>query len=382
MADFQQIGDTLSEKYQSKVQAFLAIQPGKVQIMEELPADSSRKTHLFERGNWLVHGQQVHPKTPGYLPPISKAYPANRLGLAKWLVDGKNPLTARVIVNRFWEQIFGNGLVTTLEDFGTQGDKPSHPALLDQLALTFVEEHQWRVKSLLKQIVLSNTYQQTSKVTAALLEKDPYNKYLARSPRYRLSAEAIRDQALRISGLFNPTLFGPSVMPYQPEGVWNVIRHAARWEKDTTGQQYRRAIYTFWRRVSPYPSMLTFDVPSRELCVSRRIRTNTPLQALVTLNDPVYVEAASALATRMIKDGGATVDKQIQYGFQLTLLRTPDETTLNNLIDFYHTTVSKQQQLSAAKAQFINQTTDKTNLQAMEQVASVLLNLDEVLMRN
>ncbi len=375
LASFRQSGDTVSLAYKSQLEAYLGIQPGMVQVMEEMPADSSRTTQIFIRGNWLMHGDTVQPDTPDHLPSMPEDYPKNRLGFAKWLVDGNNPVTARVIVNRFWEQMFGTGLVVTVEDVGTQGQKPSHPELLDWLSNQFVEEYNWSVKTLLREIVLSDTYRQSSKVTPELIEKDPANALLARGARYRLSAEAIRDQALVISGLFNPKLYGPSVMPYQPDGVWNVIRHVDRWEVDTQGDQYRRALYTFWRRVSPYPSMLTFDAPSRELCISRRIRTNTPLQALVTLNDPVFVEASEALAKKMIEEGGETISSQIQYGFQRALMRVPDEERLNYLLDFYESTRDKYSAANEDAAE------EYAEMQAMINVANVLLNLDEVVMK-
>lgn len=375
LKSFEQSGDTVSSEYQSQLEAFLDVRPGMVQVMEEMPADSSRETKIFIRGNWLMHGEKVNADTPDYLPPMAGDYPKNRLGFAKWLVDGKNPVTGRVIVNRFWEQIFGSGLVTTVEDVGTQGQKPTHPELLDWLSNQFANEYKWSVKSLLKTIVLSSTYRQSSKVTPELLEKDPANYLLARGSRYRLSAEAIRDQALVISGLFNPESYGPSVMPHQPDGVWNVIRHVDRWEKDTLGNQHRRALYTFWRRVSPYPSMMTFDAPSRELCVSRRIRTNTPLQALVTLNDPVYVEASEALADRMTQEGGETTASQIQYGFQRALMRPPNEERLKYLLEFYESTKEKYRETNAEAGEaFLER-------QAMINVANVLLNLDEVVMK-
>jgi hypothetical protein len=379
---FKSKGDTVSAAYKKALENYLKIKPGLVQIMRELPDSNKRVSKVFERGNWLAHGKTVAPATPKFLPAAPDNYPANRMGLAKWLVDGNNPLTARVFVNRIWEQIFGNGLVTTIEDFGTQGQAPSHPELLDWLANEFVNNHQWRLKQLLKQIVLSKTYQQSSKISPQLLELDPYNYLLARGARFRLSAEAIRDQALVVSGLFNPKVYGPSVKPHQPEGVWNVIRHVDRWHKDSTGNQYRRGIYTFWRRVSPYPSMITFDVPSREVCVSRRIRTNTPLQALVTLNDPVYVEASEALAKRMMEEGGIQLKDQIAYGYQLVLMKNPDELSLNELLNFYQSTIQKYQQKEEASPTFINyKVSDNAAYQAMINVANVLLNLDEVIMK-
>lgn len=358
----EEVKDSLSEEYQDLIRQHIAIMPGSVQIMEETEEADRRTTRVFIRGNWLAHGDTVEAETPAFLPPSS--YSKDRLGLAKWLVDGKNPLTSRVIVNRFWEQIFGNGLVYSLEDFGTQGMKPTHPALLDYLALRFEMEHKWSVKSLLKEILMSRTYRQSSAIGPELLERDPYNYLLARGPRYRLSAENIRDQALAVSGLLNPKVYGPSVKPYQPEGVWNVIRHVDRWQTAEDGDQHRRGLYTFWRRVSPYPSMLTFDAPSREICVSRRIRTNTPLQALVTMNDPVFVEASEALALRMMREGGEDAEEQIKYGYKLAMMKDPDVKRMQVLLDLYE------------KSKGIG------DFESMALVANVILNLDEVIMKS
>ncbi|NNE34032.1 MAG: DUF1553 domain-containing protein [Rhodothermales bacterium] len=374
--------DTLTEEYRKRVKEYLEIIPGRVPVMQELPGDSSRTTRVFVKGNWLVHGDSVEPDLPDFLPGLLDEYPRNRLGLAKWLVDGRNPLTARVIVNRFWERLFGRGLVETVEDFGSQGSRPTHPELLDWLAVRFAKDNGWSVKSLLKDIVLSATYRQSSSTTPEVVRRDPDNDFLARAPRFRLSAEQIRDQALAISGLLNPKVYGPSVMPYQPDGVWNVIRHAAKWETDSAGDQYRRGIYTFWRRVSPYPSMITFDVPSREVCVSRRIRTNTPLQALVTLNDPVFVDAARALAVRMLVEGGDADEGRIAFGFQLALLRAPDEDRLQLLLDFYREAIDEYTDNTDAAWLLVGrEVEDAVELAALVNVANVILNLDELIMK-
>ena len=376
-------GDTVSRSYKEKLKEFMAVKPGYVPVLEELMPDSTRQSFVFERGNWLVPGEEVQPKTPGFLSDFDTAYSEDRLGLAKWLVDGKNPLTARVIVNRFWEQIFGIGLVETVEDLGTQGIAPDNQPLLDYLANQFVNEHDWSVKSLLKEIVMSKTYRQSSHVNPDLLNADPYNKFLARGPRFRLSAEAIRDQALAVSGLMNKEMYGPSVMPYQPDGVWNVIRHVAKWEQDTTGQQYRRGLYTFWRRVSPYPSMMTFDAPSREFCVSRRIRTNTPLQALVTLNDPVYVEASENLALLASEAYNDNPIAQIKYMYLRALFRSPAEEEMNSLITFYESTLDEMKHTQEPQAVLMSNRMDRTiQNKAMAQVANVILNLDEFLMKS
>ena len=369
--------DTLSIQYKNRLKEYMNILPGSIPIMRELPDSMSRKTRVFERGNWLVHGAVASPDVPGFLPDFDEGFSKDRLGFANWLVDENNPLTARVTVNRIWEQIFGKGIVTTLEDFGTQGESPTHPKLLDYLSYQFVHEYKWSIKKLLKEIVLSATYKQSSEISPESLEKDPENVFLSRGPRYRLSAEQIRDQALVISGLINKKVYGKSVMPHQPEGVWNVIRHAAKWQESLGSDKHRRALYTFWRRVSPYPSMLSFDVPSRELCVSRRIRTNTPLQALITLNDPVFVEAAMTLADRMIVEAGSSLEEKLIYGFQLALMRPPDEERLELLVDFYNQITEKIEN----ETNLDNYSKIEIEKEVMINVASVLLNLDEVIMK-
>ncbi len=362
--------DTTTEAYQNLLSDYLSVQAAPIPVMEELPKEQARKSHVFERGNWLVHGEEVQASPPKHFLDFDEKVAPDRLGLSEWLMNPENPLTSRVIVNRFWEQIFGYGMVTTLEDFGTQGDIPIQKELLDWLAYQFAHDMDWSVKKLLKTIVLSATYQQSSEINPAQLEADPENLYLSRGPRYRLSAEQIRDQALVVSGLFNKKVGGPSVMPYQPDGVWNIIRHTASWETSEQGNQHRRALYTFWRRVSPYPSMLTFDAPTRELCASRRIRTNTPTQALTTLNDPVFVEAAQALAQRMINEGGSSTQEQIAYGLELALLKKAGEERLQILSDLYRNTLIEYD------TKFPQQ---NPSTKAMELVANTILNLSELL---
>jgi hypothetical protein len=330
----------LLRKERDKVQKMIdTLKPIVAPVMQELPLDHRRKTYILERGNFLVRANEVQPGVPASIAPKLPSSGATRLGLAKWLVSRDNPLTARVIVNRFWEQLFGIGLVETTEDFGTQGMPPANQHLLDWLAVQFVEADGWRIKALLKQIVMSATYRQASIVTPALEGRDPQNRLLARGSRYRLNAEQIRDQALFVSGLLSNEMFGPSVMPPQPDGIWQRPYNGAKWMTTDKGR-YRRALYTFWRRTAPYPSMVTFDSPSREFCVSRRVRTNTPLQALVTLNDPVFVEAAQALARRMlngqpVKTDAASVDTYLQRGYRWALQRPPDAATLKALRTLY-----------------------------------------------
>ena len=259
--------------------------------MEELA--KPRETHVLVRGSHNVKGALVSPDVPSCLHPLSAGQPANRLGLARWLVDSRNPLMGRVVMNRMWAQLFGRGIVETGEDFGVQGEPPSHPELLDWLATEFFEQR-LSLKAMQRLIVTSATYRQSSRVTPLRLEKDPYNRLFSRGPRFRMEAEMVRDQALAISGLLKQTIGGPSVFPYQPEGIWFAPYSGDRWIESRDGNQYRRGLYTFWRRSAPYPSFIAFDAPSREVCTERRSRTNTPLQALATLNDPAFVEPAAA----------------------------------------------------------------------------------------
>src|SRR5690606_21471557 len=270
-----------------------------VPIIVENPPFMERTTQLFERGNWLMKGDTVAPGTPGSLNPWRPEWPKNRLGLSKWLVSRENPLTARTLVNRVWEQMFGRGIVSTLEDMGSQSDPPSHPELLDWLALRLMNDHNWSIKALIRDIAMSGTYRQSSVNNAMLYNLDPGNSLYARGPRTRLSAEQIRDQALAVSGLLSDRMYGPSVMPPQPEGIWQTVYNGDNWSESQGEDKYRRAVYTYLKRTSPYPSFLTFDAGSREVSTVRRTVTNTPLQALVTLNDPVYLEAAHHLAKFM-----------------------------------------------------------------------------------
>ncbi|GAB2779691.1 hypothetical protein GCM10027275_24050 [Rhabdobacter roseus] len=371
--------DTTSREYLMAQEKLSQIRPSRTPVMEELPADSTRRTYVFTRGNWMVHGKEVFPQTPKTLSQLPKDFPKNRLGLAQWLVSTQNPLTARVMVNRYWEQLFGRGLVETLEDLGTQGAKPTHPELLDWLALRFQNEHGWSVKQLLREMVLSATYRQASEVSTPVLEKDPYNLYLARGPRVRLTAEQVRDQALTASSLLSAKMYGPSVMPPQPDGVWQVIRNVMRWRTAENEDRYRRALYTYWRKSSPYPSFTTFDAPSRELCVSRRVRTNTPLQALVTLNDPVYLEAAEGLAWQMKQEKGFHPRENIKAGYERLMGYAPSTERLALLESYYQRSIRHYRQSPADVREFLALGYPKTpHLAALKATANVMLNLDEV----
>src|SRR5437588_5604822 len=284
-----------------------------------------RVTKIQHRGNFLDVGKQVTEGTPAAFHPLPVGAPMNRLTLAKWLVDEDNPLTARVIANRCWEQVFGIGIVASSEEFGAQGDQPYHPELLDWLATELVRLR-WDQKAFLKLLVTSAAYRQSSRVTPELEHLDPDNRLLARGPRFRLSAEMVRDQALAVSGLLSDKMYGPPVKPPQPSlGVNAAFGGGIDWQASAGDDRYRRALYTMWRRSNPYPSMATFDAPNREVCTVRRTRTNTPLQALVTLNDPVYVDAAQALARTIVAKGGASTPDRARYAFRLCLSRPPHE---------------------------------------------------------
>ena len=354
-------------------------------IMVENSADMVRESHVFERGNWLVKGQKVEPGVPRIFPEFPASAPKNRLGLAQWLADKRNPLTARVLANRLWEQMFGKGLVETLEDFGSQGIAPTHPELLDWLAWRLMYDYQWSMKSLLREIALSATYRQSSRTTPELLERDPDNHLYARSSRVRLNAEQLRDQALQVSGLLSEKMYGSGVMPFQTYGVWQSPWNGASWKQSKGEDQYRRAIYTYWKRSSPYPSALSFDGVAREVCVARRIRTNTPLQALVMLNDSVYVEAARHLALKIMeKSEGQSVEQQIAHLYEKASgqpLSAPKSESLKKL---YFTALQAYQKdpVSTAEMTGCDPRHDSPETAALILVASAIFNLDEFVVKS
>lgn len=347
-------------------------------VMVENTPDQFRPTNIFERGNWMVKGEKVEPDVPEYLNSFPKDQPRNRLGFARWLTSPENPLTARSVVNRFWEQLFGVGIVETLEDFGTQGAAPTHQDLLDWLALRFMNEHNWSMKKLVREIVMSATYQQDSRISDELKEKDPGNRLLARGPRIRLSAEQVRDQVLAVSGLLSKKMYGKSVMPYQPAGVWNSVYSGEYWTESTGEDKYRRSVYTYIKRTSLYPGMMMFDGSTREVCVSRRIRTNTPLQALVTLNDSSFVVAARNFASRMIGKE-QTPQEQIKAGYKMLLIRELPKQKLDVLYNLYQTALKEYDVNADAVFKLTADKSKAPHLAAMTVVANAMLNLDEVL---
>ncbi len=368
-------------------------------IMKELPPNRRRKTHILVRGNFLNKGKQVQPGVPELFHDLPRGKAVDRMTLAKWLVDEKNPLTARVAVNRYWEHIFGKGLVTSSEDFGVRGKLPTHPKLLDWLAVEFMKPTRepnaktaatpWDVRRLLKLIVTSATYRQSSRITPDLLREDTTNELYARGPRFRVPAEAIRDQALFVSGLLSKKMYGPPVRPPRPKlGLRAAFGGGTDWQTSKGDDKYRRALYTKWRRTTPYPSMTTFDAPDRNVCSVKRPRTNTPLQALVVLNDPVYVEAAQALGRRMMRSKEKTIAGKIQRGFRLALVRPPNAKETERLVQLYERAKSvfaNSQKDAVAMATdplgALPKGADAVEAAAFTVIGNVLLNLDEMILK-
>jgi hypothetical protein len=378
--------EPVRQKIATTQKELAGIQPDTVPVMKEMA--NRRVTKIQHRGNFLDLGAEVKEGVPACFPPLTEGASANRLGLAHWLVDDRNPLTARVVANRYWEELFGIGIVSTSEEFGNQGEAPFHPELLDWLATELVRE-KWDLKAFLKTLVTSATYQQSSRVTPDLMQRDPENRLLAHGPRFRLSAETLRDQALFVSGLLSTRMYGPPVKPPQPSiGLNAAFGGNIDWQTSAGEDKYRRGLYTTWRRSNPYPSMAAFDAPNREVCTIRRVRTNTPLQALVTLNDPVYIEAAQALARRIVQHGGSTPADRAAYGFRLCLARPPHPAEVERLVRLYEQSHEKfAAQPSAAETMATNPLgaapagMDVVDLAAWTVVGNVLLNLDETLMK-
>jgi hypothetical protein len=352
-------------------------------IMMDNPSDLKRNTYVFERGNWLLKTKLVEANIPSIFNPQNKTY-SNRLDLARWMTDKQNPLTARTMVNRLWEQLFGQGIVETLEDLGSQGALPTHQQLLDHLSYRFMHEDQWSVKKTLKRMVMSATYRQSSIVDKKTLEKDPLNKWYARAPRVRLSAEQIRDQALVICGAYSNKMFGPSVMPYQPEGIWASPYDGRTWQQSKGEDLYRRAIYTYWKRTGPYPTQINFDGTAREVCVSRRIRTNTPLQALNLLNDSTYWDLSVKFAQGILDKHPKNMDKGIVHAYETAVGNHPDPSKVKLLKNLYWTSFRAiQKNPEKTKALLSDSCMNRTHeLAAMAITANAILNLDEVITKN
>ncbi len=398
MANAQEIPEpyiTVSKKDAKGVLDFVNMTnspTAKVEVMVMKDMSKPRETFVLNRGVYDQPADQVFPGTPEAILPFPEEFPKNRLGLAKWLFHEDHPLTARVAVNRIWQRMFGKGLVESSYDFGNQGALPSHPELLDFLAIKFQKEG-WNVKNIIKFMALSETFQQSSEISEEMQEKDPENTYLSRASRLRLSAEMIRDQALKISGLLNDEVGGPSVKPYQPEGIWEETTGGGGGSTSTYIQSsgkdlYRKSLYTFWKRTVPPPSMMTFDAASRDLCTVKRQETNTPLQALVLLNDPQLIEAARALAFKSIGVIGKEPKGQIAYIFQNATSRAPSEEEMAILTNFYQDALRKietgevvtEEYLSIGEFAVVSDISQK-DLAALALTAHTILNLDETISR-
>ena len=359
-----------------------------IPVMKELAGDMARTNRVQLRGSYQNLGDEVHPALPASLGPAIKEGKPNRLTMAKWLIDRDNPLTARVTVNRYWENIFGTGLVRTSEEFGSQGEQPSHPELLDWLAVEFMDTG-WDSKRFLKMLVTSAAYRQSSKVTPELLEADPGNRLISRGPRFRATGELLRDQALLVGGILSSKMYGVPVRPERPKlGVNTAFGKGNDWETSKGEDRHRRSVYTEVRRNSPYPSFSTFDAPNREVCTIRRSRSNTPLQAFVTLNDPVFVEAAQGLARRILNDGGKNDDERLEFAFLACTSRPPskhEKLRLRPLIsearEVYGSDAPLAKQMATVPLGEPGQKSDYTELATWTTVANVVLNLDEMIMR-
>ena len=355
-------------------------------VMEEMK--TPRMNAIFVRGNFLDKGDPVTPGVPAALHPVRKGLPGNRLGLARWLIDPSNPLVARVTVNRWWAELFGRGIVRTVGDFGTRGEAPTHPALLDWLAVRFVKGG-WRMKPILKLIVTSATYRQSSRVPPLLLERDPENRLYARGPRIRMTAEMVRDNALAISGLLSTRMEGPPVFPPQPDGLWrHVGRNAPKYKAATGEDRFRRGIYVVWRRGAPYASFVNFDAPDRAACVPARPRTNTPLQALTLMNDEAYVEMALAFASRVLGNlPRASVPERVEYAFRSTLARKPTDRESRILEEVYRRERARFEADAPAATTLVRgikgwtppKNVDAKDLASWFFVTTILLNLDETI---
>jgi hypothetical protein len=373
-------GDKASNQQQEK--DFLDLlnkRPLTVPILIENPPFMQRSTHVFERGNWMLHGEAVRPSIPATLNRWKPEWQEDRLGFALWLTDKENPLTARTAVNRIWDQLFGRGLVSSLEDMGSQSDQPVYPQLLDYLAYEFMHTHDWSIKKLIKEIAMSHTYRQQSSVSPQQLAKDPENRYLARGPRFRLGAETVRDQALHASGLLSSKMYGKSVMPHQPDGIWETVYSGESWKESEGEDKFRRGIYTYLKRTSPYPSFISFDAGSREVCQGKRIVTNTPLQALVTLNDPVFFEAAAFLGKKMLEADSGDPAKAISAVYEKMVFQKLSAEKERALLGLYQAAL---QEFDYDRSPLISQDLPmelKQKWGAYTVVGNALLNLDEFL---
>jgi hypothetical protein len=390
LAEHHQPHQALQKKLHNARSAENKLINGVTEIMAMGDIKGGRKTFVLKRGQYDLPGEEVKPGTPERILPFNPSWPKNRLGFAKWLTSPDNPLTSRVVVNRFWQMFFGKGIVKTAEDFGSQGAQPTHRELLDWLSAWYMDNG-WDTKALCRLIVTSHTYRKESIPTEEMVAMDPENKWLARGPKQRLMAEMIRDQALSAAGILSAKLGGPSVKPYQPAGVWKEVSGATYQPSKGEGL-HRRSLYTYIKRTAPPPAMLTFDATSREDCIARRVPTNTPLQALVLLNDPQFIEAARMLAQRMLLEGGDSLEDQISFGFRSVLTRDPVKPELDVLNAIYSArfkSLDQSPKTDADKSETIEsigelkwkEGLERRQLQSLTAVSLAILNVDEAIVR-
>ncbi|MFZ9661726.1 MAG: DUF1553 domain-containing protein, partial [Chitinophagaceae bacterium] len=355
----------------------------KTPVMLDNPTEMFRSTKVFERGNWLAKGKTVETGTPSSLFAFDNNLPKNRLGLAYWITDKRNPLTARTISNRVWSLFYGQGIVETLEDLGTQGIQPTHKELLDHLSWKLMYDFNWSLKKLVKYIVTSKTYKQDSRITPEKLQKDKFNRWYSRGPKTRLNAEQIRDQALFASGILNSAMYGPSVMPIQPDNIWNSPYSGAKWVNAIGKEKYRRAIYTYWKRSSPYPSFMNFDAVSRDVCVSRRINTNTPLQALTLLNDEAYIDIARQFSFKLM-NGDDNNKTRIRKAYKKLTCHDVEENKLYHLWNLYESALGKFKKDNVATCEIVGLENEfnKPETAALIVTIHAIMNLDEVITKS
>ncbi len=378
-AGFPGEGQPKFEEMERRFLSLAAMDAPGTPVMMDNPAYWHRKSYVFERGNWLSKGAEVTPDVPHSLNPLPKNAPRNRLGLAEWIVAPENPLTARTLINRLWEQLYGYGLAETLEDLGTQGVAPTHPELLDYLSYKLMHDNGWSIKKTLREMLLSATYRQNSRITPQEEDKDPQNRFYARGPRVRLTGEQIRDQALAVTGLLSNKMYGPAVFPYQPKGIWLTPWGYNVWKKSDGEDQYRRAVYTYCKRSSPYPSMMTFDGADRAVCTVRRIRTNTPLQALVTLNDSAFLEMAAVYAGKVMQMHPGPAAVQIRSVYEQALGHPMDSVSFRAMTTLYNKALAGYRRFPEKARQLDPVRSEKPvpEKAALTVVVNAILNLDE-----
>ncbi len=382
---FPGLGNAQYAKYKKMFNDLLSVSVPTTPILIDNPLTMQRKNNVFVRGAWTSKGKEVGvgvPKTFAYAMP--KDAPQNRMGLAMWMTDKRNPLVSRTMVNRLWEQLYGTGLVETLEDMGTQGMAPTHQELLDFMAYQFMHKYNWSVKKMLKELVNMATYRQDSKLSDELKDKDLFNKFYARGSRVRLSAEQVRDQNLAISGVLSTKMFGEPVMPWQPAGIWFSPYSGAKWTTSEGNEQYRRAIYIYWKRTAPYPSAIAFDGTARAVCSPRRIRTNTPMQALVTLNDSVYIDMARHFAKKMQQSNPKSTASQISNGYKMMLYKAIPTDRLKIFENLYQISLKEFKRDAKSTAAFMGDKKQPAKAEdaALVMVANAMLNLDEIVTKN